>query len=291
MTAPTVQLYAEYSSAEKDASEYVNYCITHGDTQELQTILEKISPIQFYRLTLILPAIHTYCSTSSVFDATWQTILANNQCPSLPIQSMDQKEHIKLYDLIIALAFYQTFLSMNARDPKRIEVLNKACDLGLYSALIVRIKTHISIIKNQGTQPKGEEALKKLMIDTKRLSNLYWRLGYLQSAYFFRDISNHFYDLHLTMIDTDAEVILEKAQYFSLIAVHNFLCAGFLIENAASNQIWQNIPDGKIIDSQVLQQQTPKTWTDQQAAFFLEKLGVELYEKIYTEAQAEISGH
>jgi hypothetical protein len=286
--ASNLSLFAEILPAEKDAAEFITYCLTQPNTTELADLLVKISPIQFYRLTTLSTEIQEYCSTQSTFDFIWQEKLISNKCPSIVIHSKDAKEHLSPYDLFIGLSFYQSFLTLNVRDVKRVEALNKACDVGLYAALIVRIKTHVSVIKNQGLQPKGEEEFNKLLNDTKRLSNLYWRLGYLQAAYTFRDISNHFYDLHLALIDTDAELILQKAQLFGQLAVHHFLCASFLVEHPTSKEIWQNIPDGKMIDSSIEQQDQMQVWMDNQNAIFLEKLGVELFEKIYIEAQQDV---
>src|SRR6185437_16491355 len=64
-----------------------------------------------------------------------------------------------------------------------IQAFNTACELGLYQALTARCDSNTTLLLSHAASSESKEkAITSILDDTKRLSNLYWKMGYIQAG-------------------------------------------------------------------------------------------------------------
>ncbi len=211
---------------------------------------------------------------------------------NVPIQSMDGKERHEVFDHYLAALMTQFYLANLPTIRRSIKakqfyltMLDKACELGLYNALVIRCKQtmrkavvpDLSIVVRQ-------EIIQSLTADIRRLTNLYWNIGYLQAGSLRQGLGNYF---------VGGEEKNEAARNDG-IALHDeaakdFLCAFLLRQHTPSISIMNALTQGKGLASLSCEEDLHfETWEEFQSMIY-DWVTEEQYEKLLHLAEREIA--
>jgi hypothetical protein len=220
---------------------------------------------------------------------------------------MDGKEHFDVLDLYLSAYLQKTASSRDLAKQYHTDVkvaLNDACQLGAYDALLVRCETSFNAIRENAKKLISSGANKDALItlldqdttkfleDNKRLSNLYWGLGYVQAACRLYTLSQ----LSFQTEGGESAENEEKTRKKICIeqAVQHFLCAAALDQNDSSKMIMHNIIGEKnifvLINEFFKENALEIQLTDwpQGKLFFHQRLGQARYDDIEIQANNEI---
>ncbi len=210
----------------------------------------------------------------------------------VPIQSMDGKEQHDVFDHYLAALITQSyFINLPAarRSVKAKQfcstMLDKACELGLYNALIIRCKQTIKKATIPGLSLVARQEIASfLTVDIRRLAHLYWSMGYLQAGSLWQEIGNYF-------VKEENRNEEEKNYGVALHdeAVKYFLCASLLRQHPLSRNILNALTQGRGVSSLSCEEGLYfETWEDFQSMIY-HWISGEQYEKILHLAEEEIA--
>jgi len=240
------------------------------------------------------PKLQDFCQKNVKFHEAVANILQSHDYINIEITSMDRKEHLTVFDLFRAMdnmsEYYRNVRNGNARKSNEVRLhcirsLNIACELGLYNALLARCDINTTMLSNTTvSDAKKEEAVESIVADTKRLSNLYWLMGYVAAGWILHDVSNCDY---FSKIQNGKDRTIS----FREESIKSFLCASFLEKNPDSERIEKNMTGGKeyIEDMEIKDgDKILRTWSDAKMALDTWSGNRETYERLRNTAKIEI---
>lgn len=231
--------------------------------------------------------IREFCSSNAILQNELSKKLRKSGYVSLEIRSINGDEKLSILDIYIAALILnehfdnlESARTSNERKNWCIKLLDLASEIGLYNALLIRCKKNTKTIVNQQTlESDRNKAMDAVINDTKRLSNLYWGIGYVQAACLLQIPANYF--LQIKKERKRGILLYEEA-------IKNFLCASFLEGNSYSNQIIDNMTLGKGILSAFNENgHDVETW-DEAKEIIRGWVEDDVYERIYVLAEEEI---
>lgn len=155
-----------------------------------------------YALSERSPEINQLCESNDVLNLKWASLLTSLEYPSIPIQSIDGEKGVSLFSQLKG-AFLLSELNKNPdlNDIHSFAILNKACELGMFQALIKRLNFVSESIKTKTSVAGINSCIQQILSDVQQLSNLYWSIGCLDASlilfntveYFFNKEDSAFY--------------------------------------------------------------------------------------------------
>jgi len=236
-----------------------------------------------------------FCQKNVQFQDAMADNLRGRGFINVAITSMNGKEHISLFEIFIAAGtlgqFYTNMTKARASKDEEakemrlhcMQALSAACELGLYNALLARCDLNTTRLSSTTvSDAEKEEAIKSILADVKRLSNLYWLMGYVAAGWILHDVSDYF-----------AKIPEKKNRAISFReeSIKNFLCASRLEENPDSKKIEHSMTGGKeyLEDMEIKDgDKILRTWSDAKMTLNTWSGNRETYEKLRNTAKIEI---
>jgi hypothetical protein len=243
------------------------------------------------------PKLKDFCQKNAKFQEAIADSLHRHGFMNVEINSMDGKEYFSLFDIFIAagnLGKYYNYINLPQKEKTKearlhgIQSLNKACELGLYQALTARCDQNTTLLLSQAaSSERKEEAIASILNDTKRLSNLYWKLGYIQAASILQEMA----EKTVPLWDEKGREGINRLALFLEECIKNYLCAFFLEDHPYSNKIELGLTLGKGYVDYIMDKRGIKvpTWEEAKIKFrSWVKNNDATYERLLNTAKREI---
>lgn len=194
--------------------------LTQAEQEKLLKSISQFKEQRLFELTEKDPELKKFFSSDTFFN---KALSENDRYPGhLPKQTfvtIDQKETYSPFRLLMGEFLLGEYEQMGEEDktnhsPKKLELLNKACEEGSFYALQERMKLNIQKIAVMEKVEKNEvlKYLLSIMTDGSQMGNLYRSLGFWQAANMMLDTTKEFFKL------PGVKIIVER---------HNVAVAGF----------------------------------------------------------------
>lgn len=232
--------------------------------------------------------IKNFCQSNTRFHNVLSKILKDYGYINIEINAMDGKERFTIFDhYMAALSMHNYYTNLvSAHYSKEIQAgairaLDIACELGLYNALVARCKQNIKkIISVKPSDANNELSMQIILEDDRRLSNLYWGIGYIQAGCLLQEIANFFLKVKMK----------EKGVLLHEKAIKYFLCAFLLKDNAYSNEIINTFTSEERLLSLFNQNDVEISSWDEVQILLNSWVEDSDYERIFLLAEKEIEG-
>ena len=243
-----------------------------------------------------------FCQKNTKFQEELANKLQRHGFSNVEITSMDGKEHFYLFEFLIAVKKYGQYCAYDNLPPvaktsearfNSIRALNIACELGLYEALTARCEENANLfLSPDEPSEKKEKALASIVHDTQRLSNLYWKLGYIQAGCILQELVEKTAEATSHWKDDESREEKDRMAIFYQESIKNRLCASFLEDYPESKKIELGLTEGKgyvayIMDKKGIK--IPTTWDEAKIKLrSLVKNNDATYERLLNTAKREI---
>jgi hypothetical protein len=160
--------------------------------------------------------------------------LTESGYPGNGVTSVDGSQHYPPFTIYKSLFFFKKYAENHDRD-----MLNQACEWGLFDALVKRCELNQAAIKESNDSEKMT-AKSELLADLDKLGNLYWSVGYIHSARILLDIANYYDQKNKEECGgttSPEEGYLAMATSYHEEAARNYYRAKFLLSQPISLQI------------------------------------------------------
>lgn len=242
----------------------------NGKPAEMEKVVNSLShyPLKLlYALSERSPEINALLETNDYLNTCWSAMLAQLEYPSIPIESFDGQKKISLFSQLKG-AFLLSELNKypDLRNPNALAMLNKACEIGMFHALIQRLNYFTGIIMQSDGIKRDQEELdtyiQYILNDVHRLSNLYWAIGCIDSALILFNVVNYYFEKSDYKIFIERFFATAKTMHFSWMtaytdkntpypirileaAVENLYIARLLTDYPQSKEISDQITHGR----------------------------------------------
>ncbi|VVC75411.1 hypothetical protein AQUSIP_07010 [Aquicella siphonis] len=238
-----------------------------ADKEKIIKILATYPLRLLYALSERSPEINELLESNDYLNSCWSSMLKKLGYPSIPIVSFDQTRKISLFSQLKG-AFLLSELNKHPdlKNPNSFAILNKACEIGMFHALVRRLN-YISelIVKRSGNKNNHDEIdtyIQFILRDVNKLSNLYWAIGCIDAALILFNIVNYYFEASNYKLSIERFFMLAKTNHFSWMtqyddknapypilileaAVENLYIARLLSDFPQSNAISDQISHGK----------------------------------------------
>lgn len=177
----------------------------HPANSEAKT--KMIETLSTYPLRLLYafseksPKINELLETDSSLNESWAYRLENMEYPYHRIQAFNKKSGISLFSQMKG-AHLLDILDKNPdglHRPDLFAILAKACDLGMYQALIMRLNFYSAKLLDKDERKKNPDTMDNyaqlMLMDVDKLNNLYWAIGCIDSSLILFNIINYYFEL------------------------------------------------------------------------------------------------
>jgi len=231
---------------EKAALDTIEKLIDSNNNDDINYLIDALPkyPVDvLQRLYDASPKLQDFCQKNVKFHEALAKELKEEKRIDIAIASMDGKEHLTVFDIFRAVdnmsEYYKIIRSGNARKSNEarlrcMQSLEMACKLGLYQALTARCDQNITLLLSQAASSESKEkAIASILHDTKRLSNLYWKMGYIQAGCILQKLAEKIAPIwkEKGREGIDRLAILHEEN------IKNFLCASLLEDHPESKKI------------------------------------------------------
>jgi hypothetical protein len=168
--------------------------------QHLVSIIPDFTYERIYKLAENNADFNLLCETHPGLDRFWEAELKKEKHPSEVIESMDNKQTPPCSRFSrIKAAFLLTRLGdIEKMDVSGFALLHKACDYGLYKALVQRLTLFARKINNSDPEDNNvKSAIIYAKKDAVTLSNLYWSVGMVNAGNALLNVANNCYQLKI----------------------------------------------------------------------------------------------
>lgn len=161
-----------------------------------------------FRLAVNSPEIRRLLQTDETLNAAWCKKLKENKIPAETIISFDGTRTIYPFDQLMASYLLATQEKYSDQHAFAQELLDKACELGSYDALIQRLDDSTVRIAdaeaNSLTKEQIQFHIARITADAAVISNLYWSLGCIDAAIKLLDVAKYYFFL------TPQNIVVER---------------------------------------------------------------------------------
>jgi hypothetical protein len=239
-------------------------------SEKKEDLIKKLSayPVRLlYILSEISPEINQLLESNAYLNEKWSDKLKSLKYPYLAIVSFDRTTIISPFSQLKG-AFLLSKLGDNPdfNHPDSFVILNQACEIGMYHALVQRLNFHSELIEQkQGSKSNQEEIenhIQVILHDAHKLSNIYWAIGCIDAAIILFNIVNYYFDIPANKFSIDRFFAPAERNQFSWIrqydnthcpvpltilkaAVENIYIAHLLSDYPPSKQISDQITQGR----------------------------------------------
>lgn len=164
-----------------------------ADQETLLTAFKNFHLGIIFKLAENNKEINQFCDTNDMLNTQWSDYLAQLRYPKTQIDSMDKKIQFSLFTQLKGAFLLHKLKGFQNNSISGSAILNKACDFGMYQALVKRLTTLTDTIKDNSSQDKNIESVIQLAKkDAVLLSNLYWSAGLLNAASIYLALANYY---------------------------------------------------------------------------------------------------
>lgn len=161
------------------------------------TLLGSLNLWTLYILSENSQFIHAILDNNSHLNTVWKKLLKKGGFPDCEFVSRDKKIKVTLFSQIKGAVLLTAFDKYeNKYDQPALEVLNKACDLGIYSALIECLNFYCDYIKehinNRSDRETVDTYVQFIIRDTTKLCNLYGAMAHVDSAFVLFNVAGYY---------------------------------------------------------------------------------------------------
>lgn len=184
---------------ELDALNFMEHLIEQNTGSSDERLINKLKSISaesivlFTNKSLILKR---FCENNSTLRTYWEEQLTKPSnhypYPSFDLISIDKSKTkaIFVFDHYVAAAYFSA--ALDPKYPNRPEMLSKACEIGLFNALVFRAEMNQKDInENKGNK---ETHITELEEDAKKIANYYLGYGCAKAASFLMNLAPAFTD-------------------------------------------------------------------------------------------------
>jgi len=257
---------------------------------KLSFILEKMHPTDLYRrLNSSIKLKHFFLHNDAI-DNAWTRVLKRYNFPQLALIRLDNQRILTLFHFVLGLGIMLEFFNLPVRDPQKMTLLNKCCELGIYAGLVIRCKININTLKSDCFSPRAKIAEEMLTHDLYVLGQQYWQFGFIQAANFDRQIADALFARYETYTDQNSEQAISvytKAMQYRCALVRNLISANLLENYVLAEEIFDSLPDAVKFAAEYMGH-SKSQWYIDQLGFFKDALG-EKYSELESLATTEMS--
>lgn len=193
------------SSSETQVRKYIEDKLSQNPTDpgEISRIINSLQkyPLRLiYALSETSKMINDFMESSEELNKHWANMLETLEYHSHPIESFDGEIYLsRLSQLKGAFLLSELQKNPDLSHHASFAILNKACDMGMYHALVQRMNFYADKIKNRKSKKLDDETIETyvqyLLRDMDKLSNLYWAMGCIDSAITLFSLVDYYFDL------------------------------------------------------------------------------------------------
>lgn len=215
---------------------------TEEDRNAALESLQFYSPYTIFRLASASESFKAFCLSSQLLADTWGSILRDSGQLGETLFSIDKKIQLPIYNQYIGTFIldeleYSKKFSSDTEDKKIIgfdeKILDLACDLGLYQALVFRCQLNIDKLVNRFIDKIKLHY--EIEHDTKMFA-VYWSVGYFRAAQVLAILAESF-------VKQKDNLLAEKYFREALVA----FAKAYLLENHSVSikiaNLYHNSPD------------------------------------------------
>jgi hypothetical protein len=216
-----------------------------------------------YKLSVKNSSVNDLLESNEYLNKAWASMLKDLGYPYHPITSVDGKVTLSLFQQLKGAYLLSEFQkNPDFRNFNSASILNKACEIGMFQALILRLNNlSESIARNNGDKADPDRIdtnIRQILQDAQKLSNLYWSIGSLNAAQNLFKVTNYFFKKEEHTSTIERFFLPAKANKFSWSGKYNdkdspyaleaLKCAMELLHSA---EILFEFPESKKITEEV----------------------------------------
>jgi len=271
---------ANLSSEDKETLDKILEILHGQDDIEKAEMIETLGDYPFkdlYAFSENSPEVHSLLEKNEYLNTCWAKRLKKINQPSCRISPFDKNEEMEVSIFsqlkgVVLMKQLDTYIENEKEKGKEPDlshpdifpILNKACDLGIFKALVLRLGHYTKLINKSGRNKEDSDAITTYIEyqfhDVHKLSNLYWALGCIDSSlvlfnnakyYFksFKDNIDSFFSTAMTSQFSWLTKYDDKHRPYPIaileLAVENIYIARLLSEFPESKQITDEIMHDK----------------------------------------------
>jgi len=243
--------------------------VFHANTTEGNDMI--IEYLQTYPLSLIFKLsehskeLADFMESNDELNAYWASLLQDLEYPNHQITSFDGKLTLSLFVQLKGAFLLSEFQKQLELKHASAEVfLKRACDIGMFHALARRINDQIENMKAEKPTKLDNDRVDTLMHfllqDIKKLCNLYWSIGCIDSAFTLFNVIDFLMNMPAQKKLTDQFLKIftdTKASWQTEFNDKNLPFAITAIEEALENlymaKLLSELPQSKLITDQLSQ--------------------------------------
>ncbi len=228
-----------------------------------------IKLLSTYPLRLVYALAENSAELNSIMDSDiflngcWARQLKFLGYPYHEIVSFDKADKLTLFSQLKG-AFLMSEFNNNPdlENPEAMVILNKACDIGMFSALVKRLKFYSNMLAKESssavTQKDIKTCMEFILKDVQKLSNLYWTIGCIDSALILFNVVNCYYAMQGHKQSVEQFFMAPKFSWLDeydhespypitvlKVAIENLYIAQLLCQVTPSKRIIDEISHGK----------------------------------------------
>lgn len=145
------------------------------------------------------PEIYHVLDNDASLASAWSVRLKKLKLPEQAIHSFDQMKIVTPFTQIIGDYLMHLYEKHEEMSPLALTILDKACQLGIYSALIKRMNLFSEKLRRTKPDNSNDTEMRSLtntiLDDAAAISNLYWSIGGIDSALILFAVANRYFDI------------------------------------------------------------------------------------------------
>jgi hypothetical protein len=238
------------------------------DSSDDDTKTEMIQKLAKYPLRLLYvfsansPVINELFETNEYCNESWSSRLDKMGYPYHPIQSFDGKIEVSLFAQMKGAHLLDIFdkdTDELHHDSDSFAILDKACDIGMYQAILKRLHYYANLLLTTRGEKKASNYVQIILSDVNKLSNLYWASGCIDSTLILFDIVNYYFQLSAYELPINQFFMFGNINHFSWMNKYDDNRRPYpiaLLETATENlyvaRLLSEFPESQIISDQLL---------------------------------------
>lgn len=159
-----------------------------------------------YALSINNEELHRFFTNNEKLQVAWEARLRALNAPDKTITSINGEKSVSLFSQLMGFYLMHQYEKYTIKNQDSLAILNKACELGSFKALIARLNLHADEITAERMQKYPTEIetnIKQAIQDTATIGNLYWSIGCIDAAMILFKIAEAYFkhDPHIILVE------------------------------------------------------------------------------------------
>lgn len=233
------------------------------DKEKVIQVLANYPLRLLYALSERSPEINELLESNDVLNLHWSSLLQKLEYPSIIITSFDKTKEISLFAQLKG-AFLLSELNKNPdlNHSTSFAILNKACQIGMFNAMIKRLNFTCDLIMQKNKTKKDSDTMDTyvefILKDVQSLSNLYWAIGCIDASLILFNIVQYYFETSSQKYYIDQFFMPAKSGNFSWISKYDdknnpypILILEKAVESLYVARLLANFPQSQLITEQI----------------------------------------